>query len=680
MNHEGTTVFSKQGLITVGKGRGIPSDYISHDNLVRDGMNKQIYSNLPIFRKFQILKTFKQWKYAAQYKKYQRTREFLTRSLIPSKPQFAEGYVLINQAINEIKDLRFLDIKKSAIFARKQQSLTEKTEKLDILKSQGDLSKILYRVKIILKQLKDTILRDDTLLDEERRKWQELAILKKGKHEEHIVFTKARKRRELEGEKMKVSKTRHKMFDNLIAYVNRFVASNLAQVLFENKKDFTEVILDPAISPQFELSVCFDHTGKVNVTPTFEEHFASFTRLFNSVDRSITKNPTINEFYEFINELYFLRNMNRKGQTVYFDWKEHISRISKENLEVEYHRLPLDFEKWKSEEEKQFINSKRNDSEEAPPRDFITRILARVKYDISESREFVANFNETQEIHDFSEEWKRKINSISPEMNFYKETWEKIKVHEKIISRIPNFSNRRGTILIETLGFKNYLNELPKMVIDSIRYNVASTMEKDTRALKDDLYKVVETLEQTPSSINIYLEQINMCKYISFKMPEFTQKFQSIDNLNELCRQDNIKITTALQEDIERVKELYEKLPTKLAEAEEALKAKQVSIETIIHTSSDTLSKKIRAFQKKYIETYLQDKSRIDECHQTLEELFKRSKAIQEIKSKVILYKEFFNRKVELESSKNFDKLHELHIQTINLWKMILYWRKRREM
>lgn len=141
-----------------------------------------------------------------------------------------------------------------------------------------------------------------------------------------------------------------------------------------------------------------------------------------------------------------------------------------------------------------------------------------------------------------------------------------------------------------------------------------------------------------------------------------------------------LKISTALQEDIQTVKELYEKLPAKLAEAEEALKAKQVSIETIIHTSSDTLSKKIRAFQKKYIETYLQDKARIDECHQTLEELFKRSKAIQEIKSKVILYKEFFDRKVELESSKNFDKLHELHIQTINLWKMILYWRKRREM
>lgn len=76
---------------------------------------------------------------------------------------------------------------------------------------------------------------------------------------------------------------------------------------------------------------------------------------------------------------------------------------------------------------------------------------------------------------------------------------------------------------------------------------------------------------------------------------------------------DNIKINAALQEDIERVKELYDKLPAKLEEANEALKAKQVSIETIIHTSSDTLANKIRAFQKRYIETYLQDKSRIDE-------------------------------------------------------------------
>lgn len=385
----------------------------------------------------------------------------------------------------------------------------------------------------------------------------------------------------------------------------------------------------------------------MNVAPTFEDHYASFIRLFNETERAILRNPNVNEFYEQINEMYFLRHITKAGQITYFPWADQITRVLQDNPNYE---------------------------------GFHMKILESIQNDINESREFISNFHETQEINDFAIEWQRKIKNINPEMTFYKETWMRMNRFYEIISRIPNYSNRKGTILIEILGFKNYLSELPKKVIDSIRYNVASTMEKDTKTLKDDLYKVVETLEQAPSSINIYLEQVNMCKYIQFKMPEFTQKFQSIDNLNELCKKDNIRISSALQEDIERVKELYEKLPGKLAEAEEALKAKQVSIETIIHTSSDTLSKKIRAFQKKYIETYLQDKGRIDECHQTLEELFKRSKAIQEIKSKVILYKEFFDRKVELESSKNFDKLHELHIQTINLWKMILYWRKRREM
>lgn len=244
---------------------------------------------------------FKQWKYNARYNKYLRTREMLCKNLVPSKPQFAEGHSMITCAVNEIKDLKFLEIKKSAIFARKQQSLIEKTEKVDIVKSQADLSKILYRIKNVLTTIKNTIQKDDSKLDEERRKWQELSILKKSKYDEHIMFTQAKKRRELEGEKLRVARTRHKMFDSLIDYVSTYVASNLAQVLFENKRDFTEVFLDPQISPQFELSVCFDQEGKVNVTPTFEEHFASFTRLFNSVERGILRNPTINEFYEQIN-------------------------------------------------------------------------------------------------------------------------------------------------------------------------------------------------------------------------------------------------------------------------------------------------------------------------------------------------------------------------------------------
>ena len=56
------------------------------------------------------------------------------------------------------------------------------------------------------------------------------------------------------------------------------------------------------------------------------------------------------------------------------------------------------------------------------------------------------------------------------------------------------------------------------------------------------------------------------------------------------------------------------------------------AMEGIMTSSSEALSKKIRAFEKKYIESYLLDKSRIDDPHSTLEEIFKRQKAITEIK------------------------------------------------
>lgn len=69
------------------------------------------------------------------------------------------------------------------------------------------------------------------------------------------MFTQARKRKEIEGEKLKVAQMRHKMYSKLIMYINVRIAQNLAQVLFLNKRDFTEVFLDPSISPQFELSV-----------------------------------------------------------------------------------------------------------------------------------------------------------------------------------------------------------------------------------------------------------------------------------------------------------------------------------------------------------------------------------------------------------------------------------------
>ena len=72
--------------------------------------------------------------------------------------------------------------------------------------------------------------------------------------------------------------------------------------------------------------------------------------------------------------------------------------------------------------------------------------------------------------------------------------------------------------------------------------------------------------------------------------------------------------------------------------------------------SCQSLTNKITAFQKKYIEHYIEDGSKLNETSQTLSELKYRQKMIDEIKSKVELYQECINiMNMKDQFSKNTD-------------------------
>lgn len=176
-------------------------------------------------------------------------------------------------------------------------------------------------------------------------------------------------------------------------------------------------------------------------------------------------------------------------------------------------------------------------------------------------------------------------------------------------------------------------------------------MEQETKTLREELGKTSEILDQLPTSLNTYVEQVNTLKYIDHKREDFDAKFQTINKLNEQCKQDNIKVSINLAMAIDDVKVLYETLPKLQKTSAEQLAQNKETMERIMNSSSGVLSKKIKAFEKKYVETYLHDKTRLDDCGDTLEELFKRSKAIHEIRSKVILYREFL--KLLYENDKN---------------------------
>lgn len=388
-----------------------------------------------------------------------------------------------------------------------------------------------------------------------------------------------------------------------------------------------------------------------------EEHLATFTKIFQDMEQAIFKNQSLQFFMHDMNDLFFGKS-STYTRTIF----ENMQKVISMNREYQ-----------------------RNHEQ----------IFECLRRDVENCQQRIDSYKHFQGVYDFCTNWNQGQNDRqnSLEIGFYKETWIRMGAFTEKIKEVPPGNTKVGTILLETNTLKKQLTEMPKQVIDSIRHNVTQTMEQETKTLGEELIKTSEILEQLPTSLNTYVEQVNTLKYIEHKREDFETKFQTINRLHDDCQQDNIKISLNLQMAIDEVKTHYQNLPKLQETAAEQLAQNKGTMEKIMKSSSSVLSKKIKAFEKKYVETYLQNKQRLDDCGETLEELFKRSKAIHEIRSKVILYREFLKLLYENEENPeekiaqnklscagDFECLQEIHKHTIRLWKILLYWKKRRQM
>lgn len=95
------------------------------------------------------------------------------------------------------------------------------------------------------------------------------------------------------------------MFDQLIKLILRYVSANLIEILYKNKKIFALTFTNKLSRPQFELSICFDSNGKLSTDPPVIEHQASFTSVFENMERQIYSNKVIIDFFYNINSFSF---------------------------------------------------------------------------------------------------------------------------------------------------------------------------------------------------------------------------------------------------------------------------------------------------------------------------------------------------------------------------------------
>ena len=176
-------------------------------------------------------------------------------------------------------------------------------------------------------------------------------------------------------------------------------------------------------------------------------------------------------------------------------------------------------------------------------------------------------------MHDFCQDWTqgRQDRQVSLEMDFYNDTWDKLEDFEEKIRAVPSVSSRLGTIVVETNSLKQRVTEMPRRVIAAMRHSVIQTMEQETKSLKEELGKTSEILDQVPTSLNTYVEQVNTLKYIAHKRKAFEDKFQTIERLRELCKKENIQVGANVRVAIEDVTQFYHRLPKLEESSAEAL-------------------------------------------------------------------------------------------------------------
>jgi len=96
----GNVVFSNNGFLKVAQNKNEMTDFITKEAFIEDGVQSMVLCNVPFFKKFHLLKAFKQWRYEMRTSYYTKTRERLAKNFIFARPIFMERYRSLHKRVS----------------------------------------------------------------------------------------------------------------------------------------------------------------------------------------------------------------------------------------------------------------------------------------------------------------------------------------------------------------------------------------------------------------------------------------------------------------------------------------------------------------------------------------------------------------------------------------------------
>lgn len=176
-----------------------------------------VLGNVPFFKKFHLLKNFKQWRHTMRQSYYQKTRMRLAESFIFAKPIFMERYRSLVGKIEETSQLQFIAIKPKLIYGKSQQVLLDEKCKKLTETSTRQLNQIVRDVRFQLEKLRAEIIDDDKRFLKLVEESEVMAkITANPKKQDLILFSQARQALLEEQAQRSLLDQRHRHFNKLV--------------------------------------------------------------------------------------------------------------------------------------------------------------------------------------------------------------------------------------------------------------------------------------------------------------------------------------------------------------------------------------------------------------------------------------------------------------------------------
>ncbi|CAG9323337.1 unnamed protein product [Blepharisma stoltei] len=641
----GTTIVTNHGLFEIPKEKNAPSKWVSKKDFIMESYFKDVFSKLPFVMNFNKRKNLAKWLKETRKANFERKREELINNFWASRKFFAKNYQRLKGHLTKIAEIVGVEIKEGNIygkrhieFSSRQQACINENGRIFDRESTG-ISDIVTMNSEELSKIQA----------KEREDFVDRQITEKleGKKDTFIgISSKKKNSKDIREENIKLQ---GKLIDGFLHYVRLSYFNSVIEMIEETSLQFAAKMCGPR-KPRFEVIMVIKQN--LNVDPELAILKEIILGSIQNFILSIFTNRQIIHTQSVILSSFKLQKPIKMSYNVFInEILEHKGLVKKchENLEKE------------------------------------------IDKDMKASQKTIGNYLHLEQIKTVGEKWVVQLKDKNFDVvSFYKENFEQFNNFSQQIEEISVLSTVSGMISVETATIKAHLQEIPKLVISSLKERLLEIISHESSDLKTEIFSFHKILEDKAASLPQFAEQVNATTSIKeTKLQNWEKRLMFINECSNLCRKEKVRIPANTVVAIDEIKSIIKIIPVQIIKAEQHYQEYGNLFEDQMNAGSAKLAKKIKKFEQNYIQRYLQDIDRLDQPDLTLKELTKREEALATMKQRVEMIETFSSALIKLKPKdltikqtvcrKKFDALFLLHCDTLKLWKLTNYWRKHLE-